>query len=255
LANAATGKVKVIAIIGSLAALALVLSPTFSELSLPIGSKGSSTANSLIQDEVIPEDTTVVEDVSSEDLATCTAINKRIDSILGVTEGKVDGRKVASDTLIAEYCARPTLIREIAITDNAPMSLVAYACDASSGRIGSAALQDSLSDQNQLYCQSARITIVNETNTFMQSVEEFRTEYLPMLELAQEESESDDTTGIESDETNVAYNVTAIEATLDEVTLALQDTLVLVDEGEYYAASKSFDVASKKFIGMFQSFE
>jgi hypothetical protein len=257
LAKAATGKIKVIAIIASLAALALVLSPTFSELSLPGGTRSPTTgASSLLQDEVIEEDNTVVEDVSAEDLASCTAINNRVDRILGVVDGEVNERKVASDTLLAEYCSRPVLIHEIAGTDHAPMSLVAYACDASSGRIGTAAMQDSLSDHALLYCDSARVLIANETNTFMQTVEQFRSEYLPLLELGQEETEdSPATDGDIDDDTNPAFNATAIDATLDEVALTLEDTLTLLDEGEYYAAAKSFDIASKKFIGMFQSFE
>lgn len=241
------------AIIGSLAALALVLSPAFSALSVPgTSTNRESGANSLIQDEVIEQDTTVVENISNDDLAACTSVNKRIDGILGVVDGQVDDRKVASDTLIAEYCARPVLIHEIASSDHASMSLVAYACDASSGRIGTAAMQDSLSDHNQIYCDSARELIVNETNTFLQSVKEFRTEYLPLFEAGFEDESEDSDNVIDNEDTAPYFNTTSIEITLDEATQSLEQTLALLDSDEYYSAAKSFDNASKKFIALFQ---
>src|SRR5262245_16372210 len=146
--RAALGKIKIVAIIGSLAALALVLSPTFSVLQVP-GS--NSKANSLLQEEEIPVDTTVVGHVSSEDLYTCGLVNDSIDEILGVVNSTVDDRKIASDKLLAEYCNRPILIHEIASTDYQGLSLVAYACDASSGKIGTPAMKDSLSDYKKIY--------------------------------------------------------------------------------------------------------
>jgi hypothetical protein len=250
LVNSVAGKIKVVAIIASLATLALVLSPAFSSLSFSGRSDSSLDANNLIEEEVIEPDTTVVENVSAEDLVACTAVNKRIGSILGAVDGKVDDKKLASDTLLAEYCARPPLIHEIGAADHAPMSLVAYACDASSGRIGTPALQDSLSDHKTIYCDGARKLIINETQTFLQSIEDFRTEYLPLFQAGFEETE--DGTNVIDEDAMPYVNVTSIEIALDEATDSLEQTLVMVDENEYYSATKSFDNASKKFIAIFQ---
>jgi hypothetical protein len=264
--KAALGKIKIVAIIGSLAALALVLSPTFSILQVPDSRSG---ANSLLQEEEIPVDTTVVEHVSDEDLATCGLVNDNIDEILGVVNSTVNDRKIASDKLLAEYCSRPVLIHEIASTDYQGLSLVAYACDASSGEIGTPAMQDSLSDYNQIYCESADQLIVNETNSFLETVDQVRTEYLPLFEGGFEDGESEefmnDTSSFEeeideSEQGSVVdgnesetynFNATAARATLDEVEQSLEECLALADEGDYYAASKSFDIASKKFIALF----
>jgi hypothetical protein len=262
------GKVKLIAIIGSLAVLAFILSPTFSALSIQEGSvKTVSGAETFLQDEVIEEDTTVVENISDEDLAACTSLNKRTDAIIGVDENRADDKKVASDTLIAEFCARPVLIHEIMSMDHAPMGLIAYACDASLDRIGTAAIQDSLSDHRQIYCDSARRIILNETDTFLETIEEFRTSYLPLFQAGLEDDEDELTATEEELEENFEdsdiqdqitkeeqgyFNTTRIEIALDELTNSLEQTRVLVEKDEYYSASKAFDNASKKFIELFQ---
>lgn len=264
--KAALSKIKVIAIIASLAGLALVLSPTFSVLQAP-GATTNTGANSLLQDEVIEEDATVIEQVSNEDLAACGSVNESLDEILGVVNDTIDDRKVASDRLIAEFCSRPVLIHEIMSTDYQSLSLVAYACDASSGKIGTAAMQDSLSDHNEIYCDSASQIIMNESNTFLETVEQVRTEYLPLFEAGLEDEEDsegvDNETGsFDDDDLNAStqdedvessyFNVTAAEIILDEVSWSLEKSIALVDAGEYYAAAKSFDNASKKFIALFQ---
>lgn len=238
---AAAGKIKIVGIIASLAALALVLSPTFSLLQSP----GADTtgADRFPEDADFMEDDTVVEDVSEDDLIACSAVNESVQEILGVVNGTVDNRKVASDKLVAEFCSRPVLIHEITSTDYASLSLVAYACDASSGKIGTAAMKDSLSDHNEIYCDSARKLIVDESEAFLETIEEFRTEYLPVIEASQE------------DEDVESFNVTNAKITLDRVTELLEESLALVDSGEYYPAATSFDRASKMFLALFKDQE
>ncbi len=268
--QAALGKIKIIAIIASLAALAFVLSPTFSILEAP----STTGANSLLQDDIIEEDTTVIEHVSDEDLAICGSVNESIDDILGVVNGTVDDRKVASDKLIAEYCSRPVLIHDVASTDYQGLTLVAYACDSSSGRIGSAAMKDSLSAHSNIYCKSAKQIIMNESNTFLETVKQVRTEYLPLFAAGLEDGEDEDfntndtgsldenveidtdtESGVTPDDQTSYFNVTAAEIILDEVTRSLEDCIALADAGDYYSAAKSFDIASKKFITLFQGDE
>lgn len=300
MARAVGGKVKTIAIVASLAALALILSPAFSALQSP-STANAKGAGSLLQDTTFIKDDTVVQNVSDEDLSSCGSVNESIDDILGVNNNtKAGDRKVASDTLIAEFCNRPTLIHEIMSSDYHSMSLIAYACDASSGKIGTAAIQDSLSDHRQLYCDSARQLILNESNTFLATVEQFRTEYLPLLSgeyqnefqpngedgEALDESgfdnanyTSDDEASINSDDYNFtnpaeeetgnpnsgvnttagqeeaspsSFNATNAEAVLSKVTESLNKSIQLVNDGEYYQASESFDNASKMFIAQFK---
>ena len=264
--NAITGKIKIVGIIASLAALALVLSPTFSLLQIP--GKNNNTDNP-VNDATFLNDNTVVENVSDDDLAACSSLNNRVDEILA-TDGSID-RKLASDTLIAEFCSRPVLIHEIMSADSKALSLVAYACDASNRKIGTLAIQESLADYRVIYCDSARKLIVNETSTFLASVEQFRTEYLPLFQAGLEDSGSENTanhtspryanstvdgnSNITSTQDRLAstdFNVTSMEITLDKVTQSLKECLQLVDAGHYYPAAKSFDNASKKFVGLFQ---
>lgn len=264
----AAGKLKLIAIIASLAGLALVLSPTFSLLQFP----GASTTqgDGFPEDASFITDDTEVEVVSDEDLVACNSFNENVDEILGVSNDTVvDDRKLASDTLIAEFCNRPVLIKEIMSMDSHGLSLVAYACDASAGKIGTEAIQDSLSEYYKIYCVSARQVILNESNTFLASVEEFRTEILPMIEASQEEeaearaeeadtSSTNDTTSVDeeggeeaADTSTGTFDTAKARATLEKVKQSLEECIALANEFEYYQAAKSFDTASKMFLGIF----
>jgi hypothetical protein len=277
LAKQAASKIKIIAIIASLAALALVLSPALSALPVP-GAKTTGADSFPADAEFIP-DGTVVEQVSDEDLASCNSVNTSVHEILGARNGTIDSKSIASDKLVAEFCSRPALIHEITGADYRGLSLVAYACDSSSGRIGTAAMKDSLSEHKDLYCSSAKQLIVNESKTFLSTIEQFRTEYLPVLEAGVKDDgdSSDDnnnqdindvvnstsgdesspgtndgSTGQEQGDAGSSFNATAVEATLDEATQSLNECLAQVDANNYYAASQSFDNASKKFIAIFQ---
>jgi len=276
LAKQAASKIKIIAIIASLAALALVLSPALSAVPFP-GAKTIGADSFPADAEFIPDDT-VVEQVSDEDLASCNSVNTSVHEILGARNGTIDSKSIASDKLVAEFCSRPTLIHEITGADYRGLSLIAYACDSSSGRIGTAAMKDSLSEHKDLYCSSAKQLIVNESKTFLSTIEQFRTEYLPVLEAGVKDDgdgngnnnpdihdvvnstsgdesspgTNDGSTGQEQENAGSSFNATAVEATLDEATQSLNECLAQVDANNYYAASQSFDNASKKFIAIFQ---
>lgn len=228
-----TGKIKLIAVIASLAALAVVLSPIFSILQIP-GTNAIQGDGFPADASFIPDDT-VVEEISQKDLEACSPLSADIDEILGVTNDTVDVRTVASDTLHAEFCSRPVLIDEILTMDNHALSLVAYACDASAGMIGTAAIQDSLTEYSAIYCESANQFIIDETNTFLASIEEFRTSM-------DEEEEAGIDSGFFNEETR---------ATLVKVEQSLEECIAQVHESQYYPAAKSFDNASKMFLGIF----
>lgn len=239
----AAGKIKLIAIIASLAALALILSPTFSLLQVP-GATNTQGDGFPADASFIPDDT-VVEGVSKEDLVACISFDENVDQILGVRNDTVDDSKLASDTLIAEFCNRPVLIHEMMSMDNHGLSLVAYGCDASAGRIGTEAIQDSLSEYSEIYCDSVRPLILDESNTFLETVEAFRTN-LPLMEAGQgEEEEAADTdTG--------SFNATRARVILDNIEQSLDTCIAQVHESEYYPAARSFDDATKMFIAMLE---
>lgn len=253
MAKVAAGKIKIIAIIASLAALALVLSPMFSLLPVSnTSASGGSPADSFSDEAVFKPDDTVVEDVSDVDLETCNSLNTSLDAILGVRNDTVDDRKIAADLLLAEYCSRPTLIHEIASTDYQSLTLVAYACDASAGKIGTDAMQEALEGHYRIYCDSAREHILSESNEFLASVDEFRTVYLPLLESGFAEDEDlEDSEATEEETAPSNFNATRARETLDKVEIALEQSIDMVFEFEYYSAAKSFDEASKMFIAMF----
>ena len=255
MAKVAAGKIKIIAIIASLAALALVLSPTFSLIPVP-GSNtasGGSPVDSFSDKAIFKPDDTVAEEVSDADLAICNALNTSLDTILKVRNDTLDDRKVASDLLLAEFCSRPALIHEIASTDYQGLTLVAYACDASVGKIGTDAIQESLGEHSRIYCDGARELILNESNEFLKTVDEYRTTYIPLLESDfDEDTASDANSGVPAEETAPSnFNGTKARETLDKVEQSLEESIDLVFEFEYYAAAKSFDNASKMFIAMF----
>ncbi len=254
MAKVAAGKIKIIAIIASLAALALVLSPTFSLLQVPDSTAaGGSPADSFSDEAIFKPDDTVAEEVSEADLATCNSLNNSLDAILEVRNDTVDDRKIAADLLLAEFCSRPTLIHEIASTDYQSLTLVAYACDASAGKIGTDAMQEALERHYRIYCDSARELILSESNEFLASVEEFRTVYLPLLEsgFAEDEDFGEDPEVTEEETAPSNFNATRARETLDRVEESLEESIDLVYEFEYYAAAKSFDNASKMFIALF----
>ena len=275
----AANKIKIIAIIASLAALALVLSPALSAAPVP-GAKSTGADSFPADAEFIP-DNTVVEEVSDEDLASCNSVNTSVHEILGARNGTIDSRSIASDKLVAEFCSRPALIHEITAADYRGLSLVAYACDSSSGRIGTAAMRDSLSEHKDLYCSSAKQLIANESSTFLATIEQFRTDYLPVLEAGVKDDGNSDgsndgnsgineiVNGTKDDESNPdtnddgstgqelgdggsSFNSIAAKATLDEATQLLKESLAQIDTNNYYSASQSFDKASKEFIAIFQ---
>ena len=59
------------------------------------------------------------------------------------------------------------------------INLVAFGCDAASGKLGDAAFQDSIADYQEIYCSSAIETIEYEAASWADSIELFRSEVIP----------------------------------------------------------------------------
>jgi hypothetical protein len=278
------GKIKLVGIVASLAVLALILSPAASSSLLRPQNTASNgdaklTASSLLNNNLDMIDDTVSDQISDKDLADCGSLNDGVKEILGVTDTDVNNnnnqsndRKVASDILIGEFCNRPTLIHEIMSTGDKSLHLVAYACDATSGKVGTRAIRDSLSIHKEIYCDSARQVIKNETDGFFDTIKQFRTEYLPLLQTSYQEQYSEDQKDGNSTTNAVtnssAYNERAIpgdprylpqfnnssnvEKVLDNVTQSLKESKSFLNSENYYDAAKALDNASKTFIALFE---
>jgi hypothetical protein len=204
------------------------------------------------------QDNTVSNQISEQDFTACNSINDSVRNILGIVDenasssnsSSVDERKIASDTLIGEFCNRPVLIHEIMSAGSPSLNLVAYACDATFGKVGTPALKDSLSDHKEIYCNSAKQEIENRTNSFSDTIQQFRTEYLPLLLKANNVTSSSQ--GNSNGNASSQFNATDAELTLDKVSQVLEQTRSLIKSGEYYSASKSLDNASETFREFFE---
>ena len=234
-------KLRYVGIIASLAALAIVLSPV-SPLSLQQLQSGSANnANDALPKSPQPED------ISDEDLAFCNSMSGAVDHIVGggpaITRGQElrgenitatepvlsPQQRVASDILVGEMCNRIDLVHEIANTSDPGTSLVAYGCDSASGRIGDAALRNSLEDFQDLYCTSASEAIRIGADSLIEDVQAFKADII----LAREN--------------NSAINSTAIVQTLDEIIETANMAKEKVDSSLLYEAASLLNRASDKF--------
>jgi hypothetical protein len=82
---------------------------------------------------------------------------------------------VASSLLTGEACNRLPLLHNVSATYDPGTTLVAYGCDAASGKIGDADLQDSLSNYNALYCNAAVLAIQKGSDTLLSNVQSEKT--------------------------------------------------------------------------------
>jgi hypothetical protein len=232
-----SGKIRVIIIIASLAALAIILSPA---LSIPgLGPSGNST---VFSEEPINETAIAPPEISQEDFAMCNSINEDVESIIvEVDDSRANStRKIAADLLLGEYCNRPSLVREMNGTGHTALSLVAYACDAASGKVGDTQLRDSLTDHKAIYCESAHFSINEEAAILKDSAEGFRQDFIAALR--------------EDNSTSPEF-VAELEASVDQINSAADTAISLVTTGDYYEAVKKLDEASRAFEGLLKRVE
>ncbi len=153
--------------------------------------------------------------------------------------------KLASDLLVGEFCNRQDLVRNMSSAYDPTIILVAYGCDAASGKIGDVPLQDSLSDYEQIYCVPAAETIEFEADSLLESLEDFRTEILPALQTELENQ--DNVNG-----TRVILKAESVLDTSIEKTTAAKE---LLSSGSAYEAAKLLDQATTIFTGLIESEE
>ena len=188
--NSKKKPLKYAAIVGSIGVLAIILSPVspFAQQGNPLSPAGT------IEEPPQPED------ISDVDVLDCTSLIQGVEYIIAggrlepigeegfPEEGEelptpvfnlTSEEKLASDTLLGEFCNRPELVQNMSAAYDPTVNLVAFGCDAASGKLGDTALQDSIADYKEIYCSSAVETVEFEAVSWSDSIELFRTEVIP----------------------------------------------------------------------------
>lgn len=227
--------IKLAAVLGSLAFLAIILSP-ISPLGIPIGSPAPNPG--IITEEPIDEEKIAPAEISPEDFEECNSINDGIQTIVAGPD-RNETYKVAADLLVGEYCNRPALVHEISASSDPSMSLVAYACEAASGTEGDSALQSSMADHTLIYCESARTSITDGIDSLLTAVEEFRQDFVAELEAANADGEMNE-------------DIDSIRAELDSITQQASGSRSLLDSGEYYDSSQMLGKATESFSSLIE---
>jgi hypothetical protein len=183
---------KYAAIIGSLAVLAVILSP--------VSPFAQQSNNPLSNSAGTIEEPPQPENISEVDVLECTSLIQGVEYLIAggrlepiedeefTEEGEelpapvfnlTSEEKLASDTLLGEFCNRPELVQNMSAAYDPTVNLVAYGCDAASGKLGDAALQDSISDYQEIYCSSAVETVEFELVSWSDSIDLFSGEIIP----------------------------------------------------------------------------
>jgi hypothetical protein len=236
-------------IVASLAALGIVLSLFF----FPGG--GSASPSQQIPERPQPEE------ISEQVLLDCGSLSPGVEYIVGggfkqlgvetleeeiadnTTTTLTAEQKLASDSLVGELCNRPDLVANMSRAYDPTITLVAYGCDASLGKIGDAALQDSLGPLGQFYCQPAADVIAYEADFLIESAQSFKTETIPEL---QQELESS------GNSTAVLQNAGPIlDASVESANAAKEQ----LSSGSIYDAALSLDKAYKIYARLIESEE
>ncbi|MGI0011960.1 MAG: hypothetical protein ACREBU_00740 [Nitrososphaera sp.] len=236
-----SSKIRIAAIIGSLAALAIILSPIFS---LPSFLQNPGGVSDILSEEPVNETAIAPPEISEENFVACNSVNDDVQAIMvDVDESRVNAtRKIAADLLLGEYCNRPALVHEINATGYPGLSLVAYACDAGSGKVGDTQLKDSLVDHRAIYCESAGFSIQQEAESLRASVEGFRDDFIQSLK----------------EDDGVATNaelIAELEASVGEILSMVDNVQSLVTAGDRYGSVKMLDSASTAFEDLLERVE
>lgn len=188
----------------------------------------------LAGDDSIPEDNSQVVPASAQD---CSAISPKVETIIANGIGvATDETRTAADTLVEQYCQRPELVQEISAMANTALGLVAYGCDAGSGKFDDPAVQESLAGSTQVYCDSALVVILEDSEQLLVTVSDYRENIL-----IQADSGDDPETG--SNSTDI--NVEEAEAKLQEATNLANKAKSQAREGQLYEAAQTLDNAIK----------
>ena len=176
----------------------------------------------------------------STDVQGCDAIERRVNTILVTLGGSTDETRNATNVLVDEYCKRTQLVEEIGAMKNPAIGLVAYGCDAGSGRLGDGGLQQSLRPYATIYCDNAFVAIFEQSESLLTEADDFRDYILGRLEGGQGDPE-----GNGSNNATSTVNLEEVEAKFQEISALANQAKSLLRSDKYYDAAKAYDSATK----------
>jgi hypothetical protein len=166
----------------------------------------------------------------------CTDVKSRVNGIVYDDTGGAQAT-AASDLLVNEYCQRPDLVQEIGAMNIPAIGIVAYGCEASSGRLGDDALQQSLGEYSDIYCQSAFFGIYEAAQDVLVSSGDL----LADLEV-REQSGGDPDVGVRA---LTPAEISESRATLREISDGAKQAMSLDENQRYYESAISLDSSIK----------
>ena len=167
----------------------------------------------------------------------CNTVTNRVRNYVVFIDGQGtdETRIAAADALVDEYCQRPELVQEIGLMVNPGIGLVAYGCDAASGRLGDSALQGSLDEFVQIYCDSSLIVILEESEPLLVTIDNYQDE---LLQQAENTDDSDIGT---SNATSTEFE----QAKLKEAAESAKKAKSQAYADQHYEAARSFDAGAR----------
>lgn len=176
----------------------------------------------------------------SADIRGCDAIERRVNTILVTLGGSTDETRNATNVLVDEYCKRTQLVEEIGAMKSPAIGLVAYGCDAGSGRLGDEGFQQSLRPYATIYCDNAFVTIFEQSESLLAEADDFRDEILVELEGGHGDPE-----GEAGNNATSTVNLEEVEAKFQEISALANQAKTLLRSDKYYDAAKAYDSATK----------
>jgi len=172
------------------------------------------------------------DDGSTSTVESCDTVSGRVGSILASIEGiETEETRNASASLVDEYCQREQLVQEISAMARPAAGLVAYGCDAGSGRLGDDELQQTLQGHATIYCDNAFVTIFEDSEFLIVEVDDFREDLKADLE--------------EDDNSTSTIDMEEVDAKLQEVADLANKAKSLLRSDRYYEAAQAYDTGSK----------
>jgi hypothetical protein len=166
----------------------------------------------------------------------CTDVKSRVYAIVYDDLGGAEAT-AASDLLVNEYCQRPELIEEIGTMHNKDIGVVAYGCEASLGKLGDDALQQSLRQYSDIYCQSAFFGIYEAAQDVLVSSGDL----LADLQV-REQSGGDPEIGVKA---LTSAEINESRATLLEISDSAKRAMSLAEGQRYFESTISLDSSVK----------
>lgn len=144
----------------------------------------------------------------------------------------------ASALLMNEICSRADLVQTLASSREPPLSLIAYGCEAAAGTQGFDALPGSVSDYQDIYCTTAFGAVQSEIASWSDSVEKY---FYETLQPARDKFAAD---------SDRATLVGEAESILVNASSSLQEAGEFLDSGRVYDAVGMLDSGVASFASI-----